>query len=195
MSNPVAKTIFAQAIPLQPFPDVARCLGLEAVDSAIRFEDGYVLLGFDYNVEPAKSHCLFNIESFEKGSRPYKMYKQAQAASKGKTLSYKDQMKMDKLKDKAGKLPKVKVYGEELNTASWFGMAESLAKISEQDAFRKDMEKFGAEATKYTGAIKDGVANLNKKAAEFAGKHEDSIKQGLDKVGGLLKGVQSFMQN
>lgn len=53
-SNPLASTTFGQSIPLSPFPEVARCLGLHPDDSTIQFEEGYVVVGFDYSVSSAE---------------------------------------------------------------------------------------------------------------------------------------------
>ena len=44
---------FNQPLPLIPFPDVERCLGLSSKDSELRIFEGYAVVAFDYNVDKA----------------------------------------------------------------------------------------------------------------------------------------------
>jgi hypothetical protein len=59
----VTDTVFNQGIPMVPFPDVARCLGLTAKDSTMKIKEGYAILGFDYSVKASNENCIFNIKS------------------------------------------------------------------------------------------------------------------------------------
>ena len=58
----ISDRIFGQGFPMVPFPDVERCLGLQAKDSTMRIQDGYAVLAFDYKVKPSNVNCLFNMK-------------------------------------------------------------------------------------------------------------------------------------
>ena len=53
-------TLFGNTLPLFPFPDADRCLGLRAADSEMMIKEGYAVLAFDYSVEKA-GKCLFEM--------------------------------------------------------------------------------------------------------------------------------------
>jgi hypothetical protein len=59
----VTETIFNQGIPMVPFPDVAKCLGLAARDSTMKIKEGYAILAFDYNVQSSNEKCIFDMKS------------------------------------------------------------------------------------------------------------------------------------
>lgn len=58
----VSDTVFNQGIPMVPFPDVARCLGLSAKDSTMKIKEGYAIMAFDYSVKSSNENCLFNLK-------------------------------------------------------------------------------------------------------------------------------------
>ena len=51
--KPVLNLLFNQPIPLVPFPDVERCLGLASKDSEMRIFEGYAVFAYDYKVDRA----------------------------------------------------------------------------------------------------------------------------------------------
>ena len=71
--QPVVDTFLKNAFPLMPYPDNERCLGLVAAGSDMTIKDGYAVLGFDYNVETAEAHCLFEMAKYLEAME--KMYK------------------------------------------------------------------------------------------------------------------------
>ena len=58
----VSETLFNQGLPMVPFPDVARCLGLTAKDSTMKIKEGYAIMAFDYSVKSSNENCLFNMK-------------------------------------------------------------------------------------------------------------------------------------
>lgn len=56
------KALFGNAIPLTPYPQAERCLGLSPQGSIMKIHEGYAVLAFDYEVEPADSYCLFSMK-------------------------------------------------------------------------------------------------------------------------------------
>jgi len=65
MEDPKIKMItdvFNRGIPIVPFPAVERCLGLTTGESTMRFEEGYAVMGFDFDVERSNTDCLFNMK-------------------------------------------------------------------------------------------------------------------------------------
>ena len=60
--QPIVDTFLKNAIPLVPYPDNERCLGLVAAGSDMAIHKGYAVLGFDYTVEPSEAHCLFEMK-------------------------------------------------------------------------------------------------------------------------------------
>lgn len=58
----VTDTIFSQGIPMVPFPEVSKCLGLNAKDSTMKIKEGYAILAFDYDVKSSNDNCLFNMK-------------------------------------------------------------------------------------------------------------------------------------
>lgn len=65
ISNPTLKMVkdlmFGKGFPMVPFPDVERCLGLNAKDSTMRIEDGFAIMAFDYDVTATKENCIFDM--------------------------------------------------------------------------------------------------------------------------------------
>lgn len=55
-------TVLGQGLPLVPFPEVQRCLGLSPRDSTMQINEGYAVMGFDYRVTTSSSGCLFNMK-------------------------------------------------------------------------------------------------------------------------------------
>jgi predicted RNA binding protein with dsRBD fold (UPF0201 family) len=65
MNAPEIKMVtdaFNQGIPIVPFPAVERCLGLSTGDSIMKFEEGYAVMGFDFDVSKSNTNCLFNMK-------------------------------------------------------------------------------------------------------------------------------------
>jgi len=65
MESPEIKMVtdvFNQGIPIVPYPNVERCLGLTTGESIMKFEEGYAIMGFDFNVARSDQGCLFNMK-------------------------------------------------------------------------------------------------------------------------------------
>lgn len=58
------KDIFLnQGIPLVPFPSLQYCLGLHPKDSSVSIQDGYVAIGYDYELFTSDTKCIFNMSN------------------------------------------------------------------------------------------------------------------------------------
>lgn len=57
----VSEQMFGQGFPMIPFPEVERCLGLNAKDSSMRIEEGFAIMAFDYKVMPSRESCIFDM--------------------------------------------------------------------------------------------------------------------------------------
>lgn len=62
-------TIF-NILPLAPYPETEKCLGLRPYDSDMEIKEGYAVMAFDYEVVEAEAQCLF-----DKGTLAYKRKK------------------------------------------------------------------------------------------------------------------------
>merc|ERR1712118_368095 len=49
--KPIVELIFGHKIPVAPFPEVERCLGIKPKDSMMTINDGYALMSFDFSVK------------------------------------------------------------------------------------------------------------------------------------------------
>lgn len=64
LDEPAIKMItgfFNNGVPLVPFPQVQRCLGLIPEGSHLEIKEGYAVMAFDYNVKRSSQDCLFNM--------------------------------------------------------------------------------------------------------------------------------------
>ena len=64
LNDPTLKMLFeffSTGFPLVPYPMVEKCLGLKSKDSIMQIKEGYVVLGYDYNVEESDADCLFHL--------------------------------------------------------------------------------------------------------------------------------------
>ena len=65
MESPEIKMVtdvFNQGIPIVPYPAIERCLGMSTGESIMKFEEGYAIMGFDFNVAKSNTQCLFNMK-------------------------------------------------------------------------------------------------------------------------------------
>ena len=79
--KPVLNLIFNQPVPLAPFPEVERCLGLASKDSEMRIFEGYAVLAYDYKVDKAQD-CLFDMKD-TLAQKELRMLKKTGFESKG----------------------------------------------------------------------------------------------------------------
>merc|ERR1712086_412985 len=66
MDLPAIKMItgfFNQGVPMVPFPNVQRCLGMKPKDSHMVIKEGYAVLAYDYQVIRSDENCLFNMNN------------------------------------------------------------------------------------------------------------------------------------
>lgn len=49
--KPLFDFLFGNTIPLAPFPEIERCLGLSSKDSEMKIEEGYAVISYDFNVD------------------------------------------------------------------------------------------------------------------------------------------------
>ena len=56
------RDFISMGIPLVPFPRVEECLGLKSRDSVMRIQEGYAIMGFDYDIEQSHAGCLFDMQ-------------------------------------------------------------------------------------------------------------------------------------
>ena len=124
-SNPAYKalldTVFGQSIPLSPFPEIERCLGVNPADSNMRIEEGYIVMAFDFDIEPAEQFCLFDMDKYKDlSNRDNRDYRRAKYASKLGLTDDHDASLLRKMSKKA-KLPKVKILGHEIDPSKGFG--------------------------------------------------------------------------
>ena len=61
----IFQTILQHGIPLVPFPQIQKCLGLEPKDSSMEIREGYAILAYDFTVENSHPDCLFNMTKIE----------------------------------------------------------------------------------------------------------------------------------
>ena len=65
MNSPEIKMVtdvFNQGIPIVPFPAIERCLGMTTGSSIMKLEEGYAIMGFDFEVSKSNTDCLFNMK-------------------------------------------------------------------------------------------------------------------------------------
>lgn len=49
--RPLFDFIFGNTIPLAPFPEIERCLGLHSRDSEMKIQEGYAIISYDFRVD------------------------------------------------------------------------------------------------------------------------------------------------
>lgn len=63
MLKPVFEFFFGHTVPIAPFPQAERCLGLMARDSEMKIQEGYAVMSYDFKAQKSNSDCLFNMKS------------------------------------------------------------------------------------------------------------------------------------
>jgi hypothetical protein len=48
-------------IPIQPYPSIAKCLGLQPRAAMVEIQDRFMRVGYDFRVFPADTKCLFDV--------------------------------------------------------------------------------------------------------------------------------------
>ena len=98
-----------------PFPEVERCLGLSPADSSFRIEEGYAVIGYDFDVQRANQQCLFDMVAakYQGVNKRFRMTDAATKIASGNVA--KEGMSL--LKSMKKGLPKIKIYGDD-GTAS-----------------------------------------------------------------------------
>jgi hypothetical protein len=66
----MSNELFPKGIPISPFPNIQRCLGLETLGIELEVLEGFARVGYDFKVTPADESCFFNL--FEKEDNRYK---------------------------------------------------------------------------------------------------------------------------
>mmetsp|Transcript_38323 Transcript_38323/g.36681 ORF Transcript_38323/g.36681 Transcript_38323/m.36681 type:complete len:192 (+) Transcript_38323:1212-1787(+) len=62
--------MFPKGIPISPFPNIERCLGLDVQDIDLEILDGFCRIAYDFKVNPVDESCFFQM--FEKKEDRYK---------------------------------------------------------------------------------------------------------------------------
>lgn len=57
----IIETTIYNIVPLAPYPETERCLGLHPGDSEMTIKEGYAVMAFDYEVVKAQEKCLFDL--------------------------------------------------------------------------------------------------------------------------------------
>jgi len=52
---------FDHGLPLVPFPEHEKCLGISPRDSTMKIKDGYAILAYNFKVIASHPDCLFNM--------------------------------------------------------------------------------------------------------------------------------------
>ena len=60
--KPIIEFLFANTVPVAPYPDVDSCLGLKHKDSFMSINDGHAVMSLNYDVDTADKECLFNMK-------------------------------------------------------------------------------------------------------------------------------------
>lgn len=68
-SNIMSNELFPKGIPISPFPNIQRCLGLEVLGIEFEVLEGFGRIAYDFKVTPADESCFFNV--FEKEEKRY----------------------------------------------------------------------------------------------------------------------------
>ena len=63
--KPVIEFLFANTVPVAPYPEIESCLGLKNTDSLMTINDGFAVMSFNYNVEQAEKECLFDLKEYK----------------------------------------------------------------------------------------------------------------------------------
>jgi len=61
LSNVFEKIPVLGGIPIQPYPAMAKCLGLSPRAAMVEIEDRFMRLAYDFRVSPADPKCLFDV--------------------------------------------------------------------------------------------------------------------------------------
>lgn len=76
------KALLGNSLPLTPYPSAERCLGLGPQGSIMKIHEGYAVLAFDFEVNPAQSYCLFQMQDMLV-DREMRMLEKAAGAAPG----------------------------------------------------------------------------------------------------------------
>lgn len=64
--QPIAELLFANSIPVMPYPTVESCLGFKPETSHMSIEEGYIVMSIDYAVKPSHKDCFFRMQEWKK---------------------------------------------------------------------------------------------------------------------------------
>ena len=59
--KPITDFFFGQSIPIAPYPEYERCLGLLPDDSSMKIKNGYAILAYDFEIQSTDSQCIFHM--------------------------------------------------------------------------------------------------------------------------------------
>jgi hypothetical protein len=71
----ILDTTLFNVLPLAPYPETEKCLGLRPYDSEMEIKEGYAVMAFDYEVVEAGADCLFDMGTLVEKRKKYKKNK------------------------------------------------------------------------------------------------------------------------
>lgn len=63
--KPVADFLFGNAVPVAPYPEIERCLGLNPRQSTMTIKNGYAVMAYDYSITKSTEDCLFRLKEWK----------------------------------------------------------------------------------------------------------------------------------
>lgn len=90
----MARNLFDNGLPFVPFPQIERCLGMGVRDAVVSIKSGYVVQGFDFDVEKSESRCLFQMKETIQEREKRMMEYQKQFAQDHGQKSFAEKMGM-----------------------------------------------------------------------------------------------------
>jgi hypothetical protein len=167
MESPEIKMVtelFNQGIPMVPFPNVERCLGLSTGESIMKFEEGYAIMAFDFEVSRSNTQCLFNMQETIK-QKELRAAKRANMSPGDHITDLMNKLSSQALKEvqKQARNPNIDIAGmaKDLNLGPDTNLFEGIKKIGDKalaDAL-KDPAKL-AETVSQVQQTADQIKNI-----------------------------------